>query len=175
MAKRFHSLLWVYSLYIVFFRFIRKNLCKYAHACMTNPTVSSVSCSIYGKTRAKYTTDAQPQQCQYAIIPCFYVCYEKVALFTVFHRIKWAFHNISFLHVFYRVNHKRGSQTGPPNGSHLKYFGRDRELFNVFYGVFSFRHQETHVFYRVKWLKNRPTSHIEKRRFTMWIYTVKHG
>ena len=101
------------SLYIVFFRFIRKNQCKYAHACMTNPTVSSVSCSfihnirknlckyahacmtnptvscsIYGKTRAKYTTDAQPQQCQYAIIPCFYVCYEKVTFFTVFFRIK---------------------------------------------------------------------------------------
>ena len=37
-----------------FFRFIRKNLCKYAHACMTNPTVSSVSCSFIHKKPCKY-------------------------------------------------------------------------------------------------------------------------
>ena len=110
----------------VLLRFIRKHRCKYAHACMTNPTVS---CSIYGKTRAKYTTDAQPQQCQYAIIPCFYVCYENVAFFTVFYRIKWTFHKITFLHVFYRVNHKRGSQNDPkmdpkmdPESSNMRVF-----------------------------------------------------
>ena len=115
-------------------------------------TLHSVSCWIYGKTRAKYTTDAQPQQCQYAIIPCFYVCYENVVFFTVFYRIKWTFHKIAFLHVFYRVNHKRGSQTGPPNGPHLKYFGIDLEFIPVFCGAFSYRHQKTHLFYRVKWL-----------------------
>ena len=38
----------------VFLRFIRKNLCKYAHACMTNPTVSSVSCSFIHKKPCKY-------------------------------------------------------------------------------------------------------------------------
>jgi len=92
-------------------------------------TLQSVSCSIYGKTRAKYTTDAQPQQCQYAIIPCFYVCYENVAFFTVFYRIKWTFHKIAFLHVFYRVNHKRGSQNDPkmdpkmdPESSNMRVF-----------------------------------------------------
>ena len=145
-------------------QFFLRNAASHA----TNPTVSSVSCSIYGKTRVKYTTGTMAS-CVYTVFLCIS---SKSADFTSVLPYKMAFtRNCIFSRVL-PVKSQHGCQNrpqnGPPNRTRIALNTRFVEIIRVWV------HKNT-VFYRVNSIKISKKSPIEKDVDFMTIYPRKHG